>query len=324
MTNPVKVGIFAFITIVIFILGFYFLKGINLFTTKNRYYAVYNQVDGLYTSNHVVINGFKVGTIRSMNIDPKTGKVIVEILSTYDYPVPDNSIASIQSTDLVGGKLVSIKLGDSKKFLNSGDTIKTVFKKDLASTLGDAIDPLVNDIKTTLRKLNEVLDRDDPRSTVYVLNKSLTNIESISRELDATLKSGSLDKSLSNIESITSNIEKNNKNIDRLLNNLAVFSDSLKETELKSTIASAKLAIGELKHILDDINKGKGTLGKLVKDEKLYANIEAASSNLDKLLVDVKDHPFRYVNVSVFGGQKRDDKYKAKLAKEEAAKTPKK
>jgi phospholipid/cholesterol/gamma-HCH transport system substrate-binding protein len=137
-------------------------------------------------------------------------------------------------------------------------------------------------------------------------------------ELDAALKSGTLNKSLNNIESITANIEKNNKNIDRLINNLAMFSDSLKETELKATVANAKLAIGELKLILDEINKGQGTLGKLVKDKQLYANIEAASSNLDKLLVDVKEHPFRYVNVSVFGGQKRDDKYKTKLAKEEA------
>ncbi len=323
MTHQAKVGIFAAITIVIFILGFYFLKGVNLFTTKNRYYAVYNQVDGLYTSNQVVINGFKIGTVRSMNIDPATSKIVVEVISTFDYPIPDNSLASIQSTDLVGGKLVSIKLGDSKTFLKSGDTIKTVYKKDLTTTLGDAIDPLVLDIKTTLRKLNEVLDRDDPKSTVFVLNKSLHNIESISQELDATLKSGSLNKSLSNVESITANIEKNNKNIDRLINNLAMFSDSLKETELKATVANAKLAIGELKLILDEINKGQGTLGKLVKDKQLYANIEAASSNLDKLLVDVKEHPFRYVNVSVFGGQKRDDKYKAKQAKEEAAKQKK-
>ncbi len=323
MTNQVKVGIFAFITIVIFILGFYFLKGINLFSTKNRYYATYSAVDGIYKSSPVLINGYRIGIVSDLFINPKTGEVVIEMLSENDFPIPTDSRASIQSTDLMGGKVVGIQIGKSTTYIKSGDTLQSVVKKDLFGAVGDAIDPLMLKLSHTLQNLDTVLysvaialNKDNPSSTIALLNTSLANISGITQNLEATLKSGSLDKSLKNVESITSNIEKNNANIDRLLNNVATFSDNLKETDIKQTIDNAKIAIAELQLILAEINKGEGTIGKLVKDKKMYENLEAATANLDKLLVDVKANPYRYVNVSIFGGQKRDEKYKAKMEKQ--------
>lgn len=323
VTNQAKVGIFAFVTIVIFVLGFYFLKGINLFSTKSKYFAVYDRVDGLYKSNQVTINGYKIGIVSDMSIDQKTGKVIIQIMAENDYPIPSNSIAEIQSTDLVGGKQVGIVLGDSKDILKSGDTLQTGFKKDFTSTISAAIDPLMAKISHTLAGLDTVLhsvaialNKNDPKSTIGSLNASLANIEAITHDIEA---SGSLNKSLKNIESITTNINNNNANIDKLLKNLGTFSDNLKDTDLKTTVNNAKEAIAALQLILNKINKGEGTVGKLVKDEQVYQHLDSAIVNLDKLLVDVKAHPYRYVNVSVFGGEKRDAKYKEKLAKKEAA-----
>jgi len=331
VTNQVKVGIFAFITIVIFILGFYFLKGINLFSTKSRYYATYSAVDGIYKSSPVLINGYRIGIVSDLFINPKTGEVVIEMLSENDFPIPTDSRASIQSTDLMGGKVVGIQLGKNTTYIQSGDTIQSVIKKDLFGTVGDAIDPLMLKISNTLQNLDTVLNgvaialnKNNPQSTIGLLNTSLASISGITQSLEATLKSGSLDKSLKNVESITSNIEKNNANIDRLLNNVATFTDNLKETDIKQTIDNAKIAIGELQLILAEINKGEGTIGKLVKDKKMYENLEAATSNLDKLLVDVKANPYRYVNVSIFGGQKRDEKYKAKMEKQKLKEQQKK
>jgi phospholipid/cholesterol/gamma-HCH transport system substrate-binding protein len=322
VTHQAKVGIFAFITLVVFILGFYFLKGINLFSTKNRYYAVYGTVDGLYKSNLVVINGYRIGIVSDMQINPTNGKVVIEILSENDFPIPSDSKASIQSTDLVGGKVVSIILGKATSHFKSGDTIQSFFKPDLVSSIGGAINPLVNKISGTLMGLDTVLyqlsvalNKDNPASTIGLLNQSLGNIAEITQTLETTLKSGTLDNSLKNVESITANIEKNNENIDKLLKNVANFSTELTESDIKQTITNAKLAIAELQLILAEINKGDGTIGKLVKDKQMYTNLEAATANLDKLLVDVKENPYRYVNVSLFGGQKRDERYKAKLEK---------
>ena len=97
MNNQAKVGIFAVITIAIFIFGFYFLKGTNLFATKNKYYSIFDRVDGLYKSNPVVVNGYKIGTVGNMSIDQKTGKVTVEMIAEDDFQIPDNSSATILS-----------------------------------------------------------------------------------------------------------------------------------------------------------------------------------------------------------------------------------
>lgn len=317
MSNQVRVGIFAFITVVIFIFGFYFLKGINLFSTKTTYYAIYDRVDGLYKSNQVNVNGFRIGIVSDMQIDPVSGKIIVEIRSENDFPIPANSIARIEATDLVGGKQIAVVLGDSKKILESGDTLQTAIKQGIADQLGDAVTPLVAKITETLTGLDSAvigikiaLNKNDETSTVGRLNNSLANIQSITHELDKTLKTGTLDKSLKNIEGITTNINNNNQQIDELLKNLAAFSAELKETKLKSTV-------NELHDILAQINTGNGTIGKLVKSEDVYKKLDSAIANLDKLLIDVKARPYRYINISVLGGSAKRN---AKFIKEEDAK----
>lgn len=323
MNNQTKVGLFSLITVVIFVLGFYFLKGINLFTTKNKYYAVFEKIDGLYKSNPVVVNGFRIGSVSGMSIDQKTGKITVEITAEDDFQIPDASMASIASTDLVGSKVINITLKQSNKILNSGDTIKTFVQGDLMSKIGDAIDPLVaklgktlNNLDSVLAGINGALGKQDPTSTVHKLNAVLDNVHSITLSLDATLKKGTLDRTLSNLAVITDTIGKNSAGIKRIIGNLADLTDTLKDANLAQTVKKAQMALTELNNLLYQINNGDGTITHLIKDKKVYNDIDAAILHLDSLLADVKQHPFRYVNVSVFGGQKRDDKYKAKLAKE--------
>lgn len=322
MSNQVRVGIFSFITVVIFIFGFYFLKGINLFsTTKTHYYAIYERVDGLYKSNQVTINGYKIGMVSALSIDPKSGKITVEITSEDDFPIPVNSSARIEATDLVGGKQIAIVLGDSKQILENGDTIKTAFKLGIADELGNSINPLVAKVSQTLTKLDGAitdihiaLDKNDETSTIGRLNKSLANIEGITGNLNKSLaEGGSLDHTLDNIESITGNIKNKNAQIDSLIENLAAFSAQLKKTKLKETV-------DEVKELLAQINNGQGTIGKLVKDETVYNKLDAAVANLNNLLVDVKARPYRYINISVFGGGAKKN---AKFIKEEDTATPK-
>lgn len=326
MNNQTKVGLFAIITIVIFIFGFYFLKGTNMFSTKNKYYAVFERVDGLYKSNPVVVNGYKIGIVGNMSID-QNGKVLVEMVAEDDFQIPKNSTASIMSTDLVGSKVINIKLIPGNTFFDDGDTIPAIFKKDLTESLGEAINPLMGKLDGSLKELDGVLsglkfafDAKNDASTIARLNASLANITSITENLKNSLSGGSLDHSLKNIESFTGNLEKNNQKIDNILTNVNTFTDSLKEIQLAQTVANANKAISELNSILKEVNQGNGTVTKLIKDRKVYDNLEAATANLDKLLVDIKAHPFRYVNISVFGGQKRDEKYLEKKAKEEAKK----
>jgi phospholipid/cholesterol/gamma-HCH transport system substrate-binding protein len=135
VTNQAKVGIFTFVTIAIFILGFYFLKGTNLFVRKNVYYAVYDRVDGLYKSNLIEVNGFPVGRVGTMQRNPETGKIVVELDLDKNVKVPnsDSTVALLVATDFLGSKKVSLVFGDSKEYMNDGDTISTLFKRILLS-----------------------------------------------------------------------------------------------------------------------------------------------------------------------------------------------
>jgi phospholipid/cholesterol/gamma-HCH transport system substrate-binding protein len=329
VNTQTKVGIFALITIIIFITGFYFLKGINLFTTRDRYYAVFNQVDGLSKSNNVTVNGFKIGAIEDMHIDPSTGRVTVVIIADGNFKIPAQSLAAIGSTDLVGSKILSIRLIPTETYLKDGDTIKTEVKADLMGKIGDAVDPLVKRVSNTLAGLDTtladvqlVLDRRDPASTVYKLNASLDNIHSITTELDLTLRKKSLEKTLDHLESITANVEKNNIGITNIISNVSALTDTLKAAQIQATVAKAREAIGQVDKLLKQINDGDGTISALIKDKKVYNDLDAAVLSLNSLLVDVKAHPFRYINISLWGGQKRDDKYKAKLAKDATTVTP--
>jgi len=328
VNNATKVGIFSIITVIVFILGFYFLKGTNIFISKNKYYAVYDKVDGLYKSNQVVVNGYKIGLVSDMRYNTQTGKITVEMTIDDDIPIPLDSRATIVSTDFLGGKVLKIDLGKNTKIFDHLDTIPSSFQTDFIGGISDMFNPVVakvgtvlNELEVTLKEINTLFKSGEDasiRDAVMHLNKSMANIEVITKEFSVLAKGGSIQNSMKNIEGITGNLQKSNADITRLLSNVANITDTVAAADLKGTIENAKNAIGELQAILDNVNNGKGTIGKLVKDEKLYADIDTAVNSLDKLLKDVKLNPYRYINISVFGGKKRDDAYLKKQEKKAA------
>ncbi len=329
MNNQTKVGLFSLITIIIFIFGFYFLKGVNLFTTKSKYYAVFDNIDGIYKSNPVVVNGHKIGSVNDESFDINTGKVVVEMVVDNSFVLYDSCLASVTSTDLVGSKEISIRYKLSPRVLKSGDTMGSMLMPDMMGKLNAAIDPLKDNITKTLKNLDSVLHgisgalgKEDPTSTIHKLNAALDNIHSITENLNTTLKKGTLDKTLSNLESITGNLQKNNDGIQRILHNVADLTDTLKAADLATTVSKARMALSSIDTLLYNINNGDGTVSSLIKDKKIYNDLDSAVLSLNGLLSDVKSNPFRYVNVSFFGGKKRDDKYMAKQAKKKAQQKP--
>ncbi len=313
MTNQAKVGIFTFVTIAIFILGFYFLKGTNLFVRKNVYYAVYDRVDGLYKSNIIEINGFPIGRVGTMERDQESGKIVVELDLDKNVKVPksDSTVALLVSTDFLGSKKVKLVFGNSGTYMNDGDTISTLFKKDLTEQLGSEIDPIMLDVKKMLPTLDSTIggirimfDVNDPRSiytTFGKVNKAVDGVNGIISQNDKTIQ-----QTLANLQSFTANLDKNNDKITHLLSNIDNLSDSLKQADLKQTIENLNATITQLKVMLADINQGKGTLGKVVKDDELYTKVDSAISNLNVLLKDVKARPYRYISINVLGSKKAE------------------
>ena len=257
--------------------------------------------------------------VNSESFDPNTGKVVVEMVVDNSFVLYDSCLASVTSTDLVGSKEISVRYKLSQKELKSGDTMGAMVMPDLMSKLGAAIDPLKDNITKTLKNLDSVLHgisgalgKEDPTSTIHKLNAVLDNIHNM------TIKGGSLDRTLVNLDSFSGNLKNNNVKITLILHNVADLTDTLKSADLAATVAKAREALSGIDTLMYNINNGNGTVSSLIKDKKVYNDLDSAVLSLNVLLADVKKNPFRYVNVSVFGGKKRDDKYMAKQAKKEA------
>lgn len=319
MTNQAKVGIFAVITIAIFILGSYFLKGIDIFTNENVFYAVYDRVDGLNKSNLVEVNGFPIGRVGKMARNHETGKVVVELILENDIKIPksDSTVASLISTDFLGSKKVSLVFGNSAEYHKDGDTINTYFKRDLTEQLGSQIDPIMGDVRkiipqfdTTITGIKFLFDKRNPEgiyTTLDGINQALAKINNILAANQENLR-----LTIKNLQSISGNIEKSNAAITTIINNAGSITDSLKQANIKQTVQNLNATIVELNTVISGIENGKGTLGKLVKDETLYTKLDSTVGNLNGLLKDVKARPYRYINVNVFGSKKREQRLEKK------------
>jgi len=309
VSNQAKVGIFSAITIAIFVFGFYFLKGVDLFERKNVYYAVYDRVDGLNKSNLVEINGYPVGRVGKMDRDPKTGKIVVQLVLDNGIRIPDSdsTVAYLVSTDFLGSKEVSLVFGESDEYMKEGDTISTEFRKDIS----EQIDPMIVDVKRMVPKIDSVITGvnllfapNNPNSVFYTLRQVNGAVEKVNGILESNQET--LQLTLKNMQSITKNIESNNAAITAIINNSKNITDSLQQANLKEVVDNLNSTIVQLSTMVDGINDGDGTLGKVIKDDELYNHIDSTVSSLNSLLKDVKARPYRYIDISVFGGKKHD------------------
>ncbi|OQB64755.1 MAG: mce related protein [Bacteroidetes bacterium ADurb.Bin141] len=303
ISNEVKVGIAVVITIAGLIWGLNYLKGTDLFATTNKYFVVYNNVNGIVKSNPVIMNGYKIGQVDKIEYTKdKSGRLVVTLKIDDNIFVPKSSNAVIVSSDLLGSKAIELEFGNDGTPAKNGDTLVG----DVESGLTEQIKPLKNKAEglvTSLDSLSFALSQllnDNSRNS---LNKTFSNLEKISSGLDQLINSENsrLRSFITNADGVAGNLNKNSNNINDILKNVNSLSDSLSRLQLNATIERLNNTVNELNSVLSKIDKGEGSLGKLVNNDSLYVNLNNASANLDKLLIDLKANPGRYVHVSVFG-----------------------
>lgn len=319
INNETKVGIITVFSVTILILGFNYLKGKDIFTDTVDIYAEYEQINGIKASNPVLYNGFIIGKITDLELSPR-GTIIATLTIKPDLQIPDNTIAKIVSQDLLGAKAIVLHFGDSRTFVEEGDTLRTDVEMSLAESVNSEVLPVKQKAEKLLGTVDSILI-----SIQYILNpnfrsnidqsfasikRSIETLEVTATRVDSMVKYQSARfKTISNnIESISTNLKNNNERISNILQNVDQISDSLARVNFVQTIDRANKALTDIALITEKINKGQGSLGLLVNDEKLYNNLNQSSKDLDKLLVDLRLNPKRYVNISVFGGGNK--KYK--------------
>lgn len=308
ISNETKIGVLTSIAITILILCYSYLRGNDVFSTSNRYYAIYNSVDGLSVSKPVLVNGFPIGHISNMTLQPD-GRTTVEFKIESKYNVPDNTLAKLVSTDLLGSKAIVFEMGNSKTYASDKDTLKA----DIQGSLAESLQPiqkkaesLISKLDSSLASINKVLNpnfqKNVDRSFLSIAN-SLQTIDGITKKIDNLVGSetGHINGILSNAESVSDNLKTSTSHLNAITTNAETFTSDLSHSNVKQTLDNANKAVTDLQATIAKINDGKGSMSLLINDDHLYRNLDSASSNLNKLFIDLKAHPKRYVSFSVFG-----------------------
>ncbi len=311
LNREFKIGFFGIIMIAALYWGVNFLKGTDLFSSTVHYYAAYDQVNGLQPSASIVIKGFKVGSVSDIAYDPQRSKnVVVEFAVKSKYRIPRDTKARIFSDGIMSGKSVELELGSSTDFLHEGDTLFSEINKDFLEVAGSEFEflkqranDLIGEVLVTLKSINALIGENSSS-----IRATLDNMAAISGDLRSVLsdQKTNLGETMANLNALSHSLERSSGQIERIIGNTADFTDSLSKAQIPSAVAELRGAVGSLGDILGKIESGEGTLGMLVADKALYDSLVASSANLSALLEDLRKHPSRYVNISVFGRRDRD------------------
>lgn len=303
----------------ILVAGISFLKGLNLFKKEMKYYVVYDKIGGMEVSSRVMLRGYQVGQVSSIQFDTTDYRsLIVELVLTKNVKIPLNSIAEIVSADLMGTKEIHLIFNDTTAFQKDGDTLTDGIEADLREEVNAQILPLKKKAEDLMMSFDTLIvgvqsifthkTREHIAQIFANINNTIASLNNITAELDHFVKEekGNVSHIISNIDSISSTLVSNTEEITNIFTNISVISDSLSKIDFANTLRQADEAFKDMKEITDKINSGEGTLGLLLNDTKLYTNLDKASEELNLLLEDLRENPKRYVHYSLFG--KKDKK----------------
>lgn len=313
ISNETKIGALTAIAITILVLGYSFLKGNDIFSGSNRFYAIYKSVDGLAVSKPVLVNGFPIGRVATMKL-LDNGTTVVELKVEQQYRVPSNTIAKLVSTDLLGSKAIVFEYGNSNTPAEDKDTLHADIQGSLAQSLQPIqmkAENLIARLDSVLGSVNKILNpefqKNVDRSFLSIAN-SLQTLEGTTKKVDSLIgnQKTNFNDILSNTAVVSANLKTSSAHLTGITANFDKVSNDIASANIKQTLDNTNKAVADLQLAISKLNSDKGSVGLLLNDDKLYKNLADASANLDKLFIDIKAHPKNYVSFSVFGGKKKE------------------
>ncbi|WP_138433403.1 MlaD family protein [Winogradskyella algicola] len=291
ISREAKTAVLVLSGIALFIYLFSYLKGDDIFSNTNTYYTEFDY-NALSPSSSVTVRGNKVGKIEEIKYDFETGKTRVSFSVNPKLKFSKSSIIRLYETGLMGGNALAIVNSNEGELAKPGDYIASEVQPGLITSLKSNFSGISSDLDSTIRSADTLMTN----LNRLVVDESEAGLKSTIEELNATLKSF---KSLS--YSVQGVIKANDAKIDSILDNfnstsenLSKLSDDIKDIELAKTVTKFDESLTSINTLLASVNSSDGTLGKLLNDDALYNNLEAASKEMEALLLDIKLHPARY------------------------------
>ena len=308
MNKELKIGLLAIVAIITLVFGINYLKGINILNSNRNFYAVYENIGGLKVGDPVMVNGYKVGMVSDITLLIENNQnLLVTINIEKEFDMASNTVCKIVNQDFMGTKGIDLLLGDASDLLAIGDTLMSDIEGTLQAAVNAQILPLKNKAEELIASVDSIMiiitavlnkdTRESLRNSFQSLDETFLLMSSTMSKVDSLVNKNDerISKIVKNLESITTNLESSNGEIKTILTNFATLSDSLAKADIVETLRNVS-------EITAKINNGGGSLGLLLKDDKLYANFEKSTRELAALLEDIKKNPSRYVNFSLIGG----------------------
>lgn len=292
-SKEVKIALVAICGLVILFFGMNFLKGLNLFSSANKYYISFKDISGLSSSSPIYADGYQVGVVKAIKYDyNKAGDIIVETDINEQLRIPKGSSAEIIS-DMLGNVKINLLLATNpRERVTPGDTIQGGINDGALGKMKNMI-PTVAEI---LPKIDTIVTNLNILLANPAINHSLQNVETVTGNLTVTTRR--LNSLLASLESSVPGMV---SRTDSVLDNANAFAKNINQIDVAGTIARVDETLADVKKFTEQLNNNQGTLGLLMRDPSLYNNLNSTMRSADSLLIDLKAHPKRYVHFSLFG-----------------------
>lgn len=307
LTREIKTAILVIASILLFIWGYSFLHGRDLFNSYKTLFVEYESVEGLGSSAPVTLNGLVIGRINSITINENTGRLLVQLQIKSDFPISQSSTATIYEPGFIGGKQIAINPNlQDKELAKEGSFLQGDTKKGLTDSMSEKLAPiqekldkLMGNADQLVSGLNNVLNvkaQEDLRKSLAELSLTMEQFHKASLSMNSIL-----DENKSQLKGVVTNFDKISKNF-------VSISDSINKADLGKSVRNLNTTLLKVNGMMNNLESGKGTMGKLLNDDVLYRNLSKSTKELELLLQDVRLYPTRYINVSLFG--KKNKPYK--------------
>lgn len=291
MSKQFKVGLIALFSGAILYWGFNFLKGTDFFSPTNRYYVIYDNVDGLNKSNPVIINGLAVGRVSAIRLmQDRKNAILVELDIDEDIVLGESTQASLSNTDFLGSKGIILTIGDIQKPLAPGDTLVPIVDKGLNEIIESAT-PVANNLNTTITRVNEILiglkgSGEKINSTIGELEQMIIGVNGMIAE-----NQRSIAEIVASTAVLVNNVNDKVEQLDPLLQKSNGVLDSINNLELQRTLSGVDTVLFTLNETLQAFQESDGTLGKLINEDSMYNNINKLLIDLDKMVIHFDQYP---------------------------------
>lgn len=312
-TKSMKVAVFCIAALIILYIGSNFLRGLDLFSKKTFYYSISSDAGGIHASAPLFLNGYKIGKVTKVHLlCDNPVKILTEYLLNEDVRIPKDSRFEIMAKDLMGGLMVQLSLGVSTELAAPGDTLISVIVPQLTDGINemkDQIASILASVDTIAFSLKDVFANQNGSKN---LAKILENLENSTSTLDKILTENkeNAKKLVDNITKFSKTLNDVSPELKSIVSNFDQIADSLAKTNVAAVIVNANNAILQVEEVVKKVNNGDGDVAKLLNNDALYSNLNASLESINKLIIDIRENPKKYINVTIFGKKEKAEKPK--------------